>query len=198
MPKDLRQEGRLELAIRAVQTGQIISVQRAAHLYNVPRTTLRDRLTGIKQRSITDRTKRKLTETEEYTLLQWILSMDKRGAPLRPTTVQNMANLLLANRDASKPSSTVGKNWVTKFVRRHDVLKTRFSRRYDHQRALCEDPKKIQEWFELVRSTIKEWGITDEDIYNFDETGFAMGTIATAKVITQAERTSRLSGNEAW
>jgi hypothetical protein len=202
MPNDPGQEGRLELAIRAIRSGQITSVRRAVRLYDIPRSTLQRRLDGITQRSIAGRTKRKLTETEEYTLLQWILSMDKRGAPLRPTTVQNMANLLLANRDASKPSSTVGKNWVTKFVRRHDALKTRFSRRYDHQRALCEDPKKIQEWFELVRSTIKEWGIADEDIYNFDETGFAMGTIATARVITQAERTSRPSlvqpGNREW
>ena len=33
----------------------------------------------------------------------------------------------------------------------------------------------------------------DNDIYNFDETGFAMGMIATARVVTQAERQSRLN-----
>jgi hypothetical protein len=30
-------------------------------------------------------------------------------------------------------------------------------------------------------------GILDEDIYNFDETGFAMGLITTAKVVTRSE-----------
>jgi hypothetical protein len=30
-------------------------------------------------------------------------------------------------------------------------------------------------------------GILDEDVYNFDETGFAMGLIATAKVVTRSE-----------
>ena len=30
----------------------------------------------------------KLIETEESMLLQWIFSMNKCGAPLRPTTVQ--------------------------------------------------------------------------------------------------------------
>ena len=77
--------------------------------------------------------------------------MDQRKAPLRPSTVRDMANILLADRDASKPSITVGINWVNKFVRRHDTLKSRFSRKYDYKRALCEDLKKIQEWFELVR-----------------------------------------------
>ena len=32
-----------------------------------------------------------------------------------------------------------------------------------------------------------EKGILQEDIYNFDETGFAMGLIATTKVVTRAE-----------
>lgn len=47
-----------------------------------------------------------------------------------------------------------------------------------------EDLKLIKEWFECVQATIMEYGILDEDIYNFDETGFAMGLIATARVIT--------------
>ena len=65
--------------------------------------------------------------------------MDKRGIPLRPRTVQDMADLLLANRDALKPPPTVGIHWVHNFVRRNPILKTRFSRKYDYQRALCED-----------------------------------------------------------
>jgi len=34
-------------------------------------------------------------------------------------------------------------------------------------------------------------GIAFEDIYNFDETGFAMGLIATVKVVTRAEMTGK-------
>ena len=202
MPNDPRQIGRLELAIQAITIGRVSSIQKAARSYDVPFSTLRRRLHGTKQQSLSNRTKRKLTETEETTLLQLILSMDKRGAPPRPTSVRDMANILLANRDASKPPLTVGINWVYNFVRRYGTLKTRFSRKYDYQRALCEDPSKIQKWFELVRSTIEEWGIADEDIYNFDETGFVMGIIATAKVITLAEKQSRPNlvqpGNWEW
>ena len=145
MPNDLKQEGRLELAIQVINTGRISSVRKAAQLYDVPRSTLQTRLNGTKQHALANRTKRKLTETEELTLLQWILSMDKRGAPLRPTTVRDIANILLANRDTSKPPSTVGINWVYNFVRRYDSLKTRFSRKYDYKRALYEDLKLIRE-----------------------------------------------------
>ena len=69
--------------------------------------------------------------------------MDKRGAPLRPITIRNMADLLLADRDASKPPPTVGINWVYKFVKRHNTLKTRFLRKYDYRRALYKNSNKI-------------------------------------------------------
>jgi len=45
-------------------------------------------------------------------------------------------------------------------------------------------------------------GVALEDIYNFDETGYAMGLIATAKVISRAEMTGRpflvQPGNREW
>jgi hypothetical protein len=45
-------------------------------------------------------------------------------------------------------------------------------------------------------------GILPEDIYNFNETGFAMGLTATAKVVTRLEYYGRRSvlqpGNWEW
>jgi len=45
-------------------------------------------------------------------------------------------------------------------------------------------------------------GIAPEDIYNFDETGFAMGLVATAKVVTRSEMLGRpfliQPGNREW
>jgi hypothetical protein len=47
-----------------------------------------------------------------------------------------------------------------------------------------------------------QYRIADEDIYNFDETGFAMGLVATAKVVTRAEMISWpflvQPGNHEW
>ena len=114
--------------------------------------------------------------------------MNKCGASLRPTTVQSMADLLLTDCDMLKPPFTVRINWVYKFVQHHNTLKICFSWKYDHWWALCEDSSKIQKWFELVQSTIEEWGIMNEDIYNFNETGFAMGIIVITKVITQTDK----------
>ena len=49
---------------------------------------------------------------------------------------------------------------------------------------------------------VAKYGILEQDIYNFDEAGFAMGVIATAKVVTSLEAKSRLKttqlGNREW
>ena len=73
----------------------------------------------------------------------------------------------------------------------------------DYQRVLCEDPAIFRKWFDLVRDTIAKYGIAEEDIYNFDETGFQMGLLAASgMVITSAERRGRprqaQQGNREW
>ena len=127
--------------------------------------------------------------------------MDSRGAAPRPATVGEMANILLAARGETPPA-TVGKNWPSTFVKRRDELRSRFSRRYDYQRALNEDPKALRAWFATVQSVVDENGIQAEDIYNFDETGFAMGLISSQKVVTRADYYGRRAllqpGNREW
>jgi hypothetical protein len=109
-----------------------------------------------------------------------------------------MANRLLAARDASR----VGTRWVSNFVKRRPELQTRFQRKYDYQRAKCEDPEIIGGWFALVRNTIAKYGILDVDIYNFDETGFMMGVISTATVVTSSGKRTQAKkvqpGNREW
>src|ERR1700712_1699765 len=101
-----------------------------------------------------------------------------------------MARLLLTERVlvASAIPPEIGQHWGYRFSNRHPELKSRSNRKYDYQRAKCEDPEIIRAWFLLVRNTTAKYGIVDEDIYNFDETGFQTGVIATAKVVTATEK----------
>jgi hypothetical protein len=129
--------------------------------------------------------------------------MDTRGVSPTQALVHEMAELLLAERVqvASAILSKLGYNWVYRFIKRHPELKSSYNRKYDYQRAKCEDPVVVKGWFLLVRNTIAKYGIVDEDIYNFDETGFQMGVITTSKVVTsaEAERTDAIQpGNREW
>jgi hypothetical protein len=68
--------------------------------------------------------------------------------------------------------------------------------------AKYEDPEVIRSWFELVHNTITKYGIHDADIYNFDKTGFMMGVISTAMVVTSSDgytKAKRMQpGNREW
>lgn len=183
-------EGRIILALQAFQKGQFSSLRAAARAYNVPPTTLKRRAKRTLFRPDSRTHNLKLTQIEETILIQWILSMDTRGISLTQALVHEMAELLLMERvqNASAISPKIGHCWVYRFIKRHSELKSRYNRKYDYQRAKCEDPKVIKAWFLLVRNTIAKYEIADEDIYNFDETGFQMKVIATAKVVTSAEK----------
>ena len=198
------QEGRLLLAIQAFKQTPDAKIRAIARSYDVPYTSLYDRLRGRTPRREIRHPHHRLTPTEETALEQWILSMDERGLPPRVATVRRMANLLLTDRvqSSSNDSSSIGENWVRKFLQRHLNLESKYTRKYDHQRALCEDPEIIRNWFNLVRNVRAKYGIVDEDIYNFDETGFQIGVISTAKVVTGSGKAGRPTlsqpGNREW
>ncbi|KAJ3455278.1 hypothetical protein MRS44_013878 [Fusarium solani] len=180
-------EARILLALHAYQNNPNLGLKRAAKTYKVGYGTLWRRHNGIQSQRDTTPKSRKLSDLEEQIIVQFILDLDSRGFPPRLRGVEEMANRLLADRNAPP----VGKRWASNFVKRHDELKTRFFRRYDYQRAKCEDPIEIRKWFKLVENTIAKYGIDLADIYNFDEVGFMMGVIANGMVVTGTERRAR-------
>ena len=103
------------------------------------------------------------------------------------SAVEDMANRILGARNGEY----VGKNWTSNFVRRTPELKARLSRMIDYQRVQCEDPDAYNAWFRLVRNVVNKYTIKEEDIWNFDETGFCMGQITSEMVVTSTERQSK-------
>ena len=138
-----QKEGRLLLAKQTLQQNHISSVRKAAKSYDIPRTTLRDRLSGASSRSASNSQKRKLKPSEEQALVEWILSLDQRGFPPQIIDVRRMADSLLAARGQNPPPQPLGKCWVSRFINNHPELQTKWNRKFHSQRAKCEDPRTI-------------------------------------------------------
>jgi len=179
-------EGALYLAIQATQSTSPDTVNYASKAFGVPRSTLRDRRAGKLARRDCEANSKKLTKVEEEAIVDRILELDAQGKGPTRTMVQDMANDLLAARG----EGPVGRHWVSRFNTRTKEIKLRRSRPYDRQRALNEDRRVIEPWFELVRLTKEKYGIPDEDTYNFDETGFMMGMITSQMLFTGSEKRS--------
>ena len=187
----LFREGRLTLAIQAYKQGQIPGLRTVTSLYDVPRSIAQQRIKGIQPKRGSTAANRRLTSIQKESLKEWILSMDQRGMPPRIATVREMAGILVAQRVKPADMKPIGKNWVRTFVKRHSNLQSKFNRKYDYQCAKCEDPVLIRSWFKHVQDMKIQYGILDDDVWNFDETGFQMGVIATARVVTGTDRAGR-------
>jgi hypothetical protein len=194
-------EGRVILALQAYRGNQILSLRATAKAYDVPFATLRARHSGILPRAQTTTKSRHFTDDEEKTLIRKILQLSDEGFPPQRRIVEEIANIMLQTKNPSSPQR-VGTKWVTNFVKRYRELSSVYNRKFDYQRAECEDPKLISLWFKLVGDTIAKYGVVEEDIFNFDETGFQMGVISTSKVITTSDRKgrprTRQPGNREW
>jgi hypothetical protein len=191
-------EADLQLALFDINSRRVQSQRRAAAIYNVPQSTLSTRRAGIRPQRDCEANSKRLHNLEEKAIVHRVLEESERGFAPTKADVRAMADKLLHERG----SNPVGKNWIDNFVKRTPELRTRWSRPYDHQRAACEDPAAIQRWFDLVKSTKEKWGIVDNDVYNFDETGFMMGKILSQLVITGSEGSGKKKriqpGNREW
>ena len=193
----IHQENQISLAIQVYKNGQIHTKAVAAAAFDISSQTLQYRLSGWKACSDITQNSQKITVLEESSLKQWILDMDKHSLSPTHASVRRMTNLLLSDY---KASDSVGDRWVTRFIGRHDELQSKYNRKNDHQRAQCEDPEIMKRWFMLVQDIIAKYGILEQDIYNFDETGFQKGVASIACIVHHS--TSRVralqSGNREW
>jgi hypothetical protein len=110
----LQKEGRLNLALSAIQKNRFSSKRQAASTYNVSRTTLSRRDSGIQPKLGSRASNRLLLDCEEEVLISWIHNIERRGYLSFIIDVRRIAQILLARRDASSLSPVIGKNWIYK------------------------------------------------------------------------------------
>jgi hypothetical protein len=71
---------------------------------------------------------------------------------------------------------------------RLNKLKIAFNQAKNRQRILQKNPKVISVWFKLIKETKVKYSIQDNNIYNFNKTGFQIGVIRSIKVVMGFKR----------
>ena len=79
--QSIQKDGRINLALQAYLQGQFSSAEAAAKSFNINPHTLRRRVNGTQARRDCVLNYRKLTQTEEQTIVRYILNLNSQGSP---------------------------------------------------------------------------------------------------------------------
>jgi hypothetical protein len=96
--REQNNEARVVLAIDAIRRTSGLNRRAVAKLYNVPKTTLHDRMCGATPIANRRPMAQALTALEGETVVQYLLDLDARGFLPSPEDVRVMADRILASR----------------------------------------------------------------------------------------------------
>jgi len=205
-------ETRLQEAIAEYQKRQKkskVSLNRIAKEYNVPRQTLKDRLDGKLPRNKAHEELMHLTNDEEKELAKWITTLTQRGYAPRYRTIRELAEIIRNRRVIGVNDediqlvqyNTIGKDWVARFMSRHFQLESERRKGIEAARIKDVSPERLQRWFDDLLKIITEFNIELENIYNMDESGFAIGDVEASQRIIDAtirQRFQAKPGRQEW
>lgn len=199
----------IQKAITSWNNREFRSIRATATHFQVPPSTLRERMAGRKARAQAHETAQLLSNAEEKTLARWITRLTSTGFPATPALVIEMAEEIQAGRiKLASPQNTtptqlppIGHEWLYRFLNRYPTLKGTYSRQLEtlrHQEATFE---KISQWFSAFQSRFNEQNYELQNVYNMDETGFAVGTTQSTRIIVDSTQKSNWKvtpGKQEW
>jgi hypothetical protein len=183
-------ESRIQEAVDYLQVHPELKVAAIARQFNVPYGCLRYRLKGRAPKKGSPAANIKLSQAEEKALCHYIDRLDRINLAVRVEFVTDTTNYILkehSSQAASEDCSTVGPNWTTRFLKRHKYFK-RMQKKLHSDRQESEDIPRVNRYFIQLQAVLQNEGISPDDIWNMDETGFRIGVGKNQMIVTKHRR----------
>ena len=156
-----------------------MSVRAASRQFNIPKTTLLDKLHGCVADNAKDGRPTVLTHSVEVELVDWVVKICKIGYGRTKQelllTVKKMLDF--EGRQTRFKNKLPGKQWFYDFVKRHQVLSTRSTQILGREKAITSQ-ESINKWYDDLKALFEnevDGGMTvfqdPSRIYYADETG---------------------------
>jgi len=186
---------KMEEALAALALKQFSSIHQATKHFNIGHNTLGHRLAGGKSIAESRESAQLLTILEETALSQWITRLTASSYPVSQAFLREMAEEIRQKRvhGVNEPSiqlviyEPIDEQWVQRFLQRHPHLKTAMSRSIELSCITDASPEVIKRSYEIFFLTIEKYGIKWGNVYNQDESGFAIGTKGRSHVVIDSD-----------
>ena len=133
-----------------------------------------------------------ISPTEERVLVKYILRLDSFSNPISPAFTRQLAYEIRISREKRLASTTPlpfpGKHSVDRLRGRYPVIQSAYTRQPEAGRVVGTDYTIVAAYFEALSTLFLENSYLPDDIYNFDETGFSLGTSQSTRVLTNSKR----------
>ncbi len=175
-------EERISIAADAYKSRSKAPITSLAREFDLPYSRLYNRINGRKSRSTRAATNRKLNNEQEAALCTIIEKYDSAGHSLGVKSVPSIANEILVAQDPEL-SDKVGRGWSGRFLARHPKYFRRKRKPIEFGRAEIRE-EDIRDCYQRFKAVVEQHAIQQDDIYNFDESGFNIGVGKERWVIT--------------
>ena len=158
-----------------VTTGAL-GVRRAALEYQVPRSTLSDRITGKVCPGATPGPPKYLCEEEEEELVKWIAGCAEVGYAKSVREIRAVVGAVVSNKLGLDNPIVVSHGWWDRFRQRHPHLVLRAGEGIAFKRLAAINKDTINHYYNLLEETMKDNNLLNAPhlIFNADETGMPL------------------------
>ena len=164
-----------EVMVKAVNAvlNDGMSVRRAAIDYDIPKSTLGDRVSGRVIPGSTSGPKKLLTEEEEGELVAFVRRCATIGYPKSRKDLMSLVQKIMEIKGIQHQISN---GWWMAFCKRHPNLTLRAPVALSQARAVATDGEVMDNYFDLLEKTMIEYDLLGKpgQVFNMDESGFPL------------------------
>jgi uncharacterized protein affecting Mg2+/Co2+ transport len=173
--KQDRMKGAIEEYRQVIQNGGVPNLRLLARAWNVPKSTLQRRVKGSGHSEHTIGRKPIISSGDEVELGEMLVTLAKRGFPLRMSETQQLAYQFATKKGIRGFSDVKGKagyKWFRGFLRRNQKIRIRKPEALSANRAAGFNRTVVNTWFQKYQDTIDRLGLENvpDHIWNCDET----------------------------
>lgn len=184
----------MEKAVEAVNI-QKLSIRRAAQQYNIPKSTLADRISGRIQIGAVSGPPKYLTSLEEEELATFLCRCGAMGYARSKAEVVALVQRVL---DSRNKQITVTNGWWDLFQRRHPKLTLRTPAPLSQARSKATDPEMLARYFDLLEETLAANKLEGRPglIFNMDESGMPLDAKAPKLIFGKGSYASAIGSGD--
>ena len=166
-----------------------MSIRRAAEEFNVPKSTLGDRISGRTMHGATSGRQKYLTNEEEDILVKFLLKCAAIGYPRSRNEV---IALVQRSCDSHEMDVRVTHGWWERFCSRHPEVSLRTMSSLSYARAKGQNEEALSSYFDILEDTYNEHKLYDKPalVFNMDETGLPLNPDPIKGICKKGTKTS--------